>query len=322
MKQKACWAYAGLVLLSALGAPQISAQKNMFPVLRTGETTAEISARAGSGLEELVSRLAYIPHVGFPSDFDAPYLFVPPPMRPQYPIFTISAWVEKQARSARLAVRPAFPGKKQIDAVIFDMDGTLLDSLPAWEHSGTNFLRTQGIEPPDGLDEELIPLSLMDGARLLKERFNLPQSPEEILRLTLEPIRNHYLTDIEPKEGVPALLIRLKAQGIKIAVATASDRELTERAFKRLLLLPYIDFIITCDEVGVGKRSPKIYDEARARLGTDKARTLVVEDALYALQTAKRAGYPTAAIAERTYSPGVQRQIAQTANLYFNSFAF
>ena len=219
----------------------------------------------------------------------------------------------------RVSPRHAFPGKQQIDAVIFDLDGTLLDSLSAWEHSGSNFLRTQGIVPPPGLDEELAKMSLLDGARLLKKRFHLPQPPEEILRLTLEPIRRHYYEDIQPKPGVLSLLQRLHAQGIKLCVATASDRELTEDALKRTGLLPYFDFILTCDEAGAGKRNPAVYQLARQKLGTPLERTLVVEDALYALQTARSAGFATAAISE-PHAAKDQPALKETADYYFLSF--
>lgn len=189
--------------------------------------------------------------------------------------------------------------KKEVDAVIFDLDGTLLDSLWAWEHSGSNFVRSEGFEPPEDLDEKLVKLSLMDGAKLIKEMYDLPYTLEEILHRTLLPIKNRYLYEVQPMPGVPALLARLKAQGIKMAVATASYKDFAEASLKRLGLADYFEFIITCDEVGVGKTSPKVYEVAAARLGTSKARTLVAEDALHALQTAKKAGFKTAGIEEK-----------------------
>ena len=201
-------------------------------------------------------------------------------------------------------------------AAIFDMDGTLLDSLPAWEHSASNFVRSQGIEPESSLDDEMAQLSLTDGAHIIKERYGFDLSEEEILRLTLAPIRKHYLQDIQAKPGVLRLLKRLKAQGVKVCVATASDKDLSEKVFARLGLTPYIDFVITCDEVGAGKHSPAVYDVARARMGTAKARTLVVEDALYALQTAKKAGYLTAGVAE-PFHPLAHARAIETAGNYF-----
>lgn len=213
-----------------------------------------------------------------------------------------------------------FPGKQEVDAVIFDLDGTLLDSLSAWEHSGTNFLRTQGITPPEGLDEVLVKMSLMDGARLLKGMYDLPQTPEEILRLTLEPIRRRYFENIAAKPGVEETLRYLKKQGVKLCIATASDRELAEAALTRLGLLDTFEFIITCDEVGIGKKSPAVYEEALRRLGTDKARTLVAEDARYALETAQNAGFMTAGVADSHTPAPDARQMRETADFYVENF--
>lgn len=214
----------------------------------------------------------------------------------------------------------SFPGKETIDAVIFDLDGTLLDSLSAWEHSGTNFLRTQGITPPDGLDEELKQMSLLNGARLIKERFNLPQEPEEIVRLTLEPIRRHYFEDIALKPGVLETLRYLQAQGIKIGVATASYRDFAVGALERLGVLDMLEFVITCDEVGVGKRNPAVYEESLRRMGTDKMRTLVVEDAWYALNTARRAGFVTAGVADPHASPKDAFRLRRDADYFIEHF--
>ncbi len=200
-----------------------------------------------------------------------------------------------QRVSARVT---AFPTKKEVDSVIFDLDGTLLDSLWAWEHSGSNFVRSQGFEPPADLDEKLVKLSLMDGANLIKEMYGLSYTPEEILELTLLPIKNRYFYDVEPMPGVPELLAHLRKQGVKMAVATASYKEYAQAALKRLGLAEYFEFIITCDEVGIGKTSPKVYEVAAQRLGTRKERTLVAEDALHALETAHKAGFKTAGIEE------------------------
>ena len=126
--------------------------------------------------------------------------------------------------------------------------------------------------------------------------------------------------DVPAKPGVPEMLRRLKAQGIKLCVATASDRELAEAALRRLGLLDLFDFILTCDEAGAGKRSPAVYEAALQKLGTSKTRTLVVEDALYALQTAHRAGFPTAAVAD-AHSAADQALLRQTADYYLFSFA-
>ena len=202
--------------------------------------------------------------------------------------------------------------KRQTDGIIFDLDGTLLDSLGAWEHSGSNYVRSLGIEPMEELDKILETMSLLDGANFIKETYQLVEEPEEILAATLAPIKAHYYTDIQAKPQVPLLLAFLHAQGIKMAVATASDADLAKAALERLGLLHYFEFVITCDEVGIGKTDPRVYEQARRRLGTSKNRTVVVEDAPYALKTAHQAGFRTIGVAERKSAKQepLMRQIA------------
>ncbi len=222
--------------------------------------------------------------------------------------------------SAVLQSTSVFPDKSKIDAVIFDMDGTLLDSLSAWEHASANYLRTRGIELPPDVEARLEHMSLMEGANYLIEMFNLPDTPEELIAATVAPVRERYMKTIQPKPGVKELLQRLHAQGIKIAVATAADTDMARGAFTRTGLLPYFEFMIDCNEVGEGKRSPKIYEETLKRLGTTKERTLVVEDALYALQTAEKAGFLTAGIADAHYDEAYEAQVKATGDYFFTSF--
>lgn len=298
------------VFFCLLSPSFLSAQKQLLPASRalTNQAARTLSKRWVSGAPGFISPAAS----AWARPLSAGYVLPPVSSAAQVP--DLSRLV-----MARVPRASAFPGKTTVDAVIFDLDGTLLDSLSAWDRSGSNFLRTQGIVPPEGLDEELVRLSLMDGARLLKERFNLPQTPEEILRLTLQPIRARYYRDLEPKPGVPEILRFLKGQGVKLCVATASDRELAQAALQRAGLLELFDFIITCDEVGVGKSSPAVYEAALKRLGTQKSRTLVAEDALYALQTAKKAGFLTAGVAD-AHAEADQPALRRAADYYIRSF--
>ena len=235
-----------------------------------------------------------------------------PPLYPEIKTkFAVYSHIRKESRLLSLLT------KAKTDAVIFDLDGTLLDSLPAWEHSGSNYVRSRGIEPEEGLDSVLEKMSLLDGANLLKAKYHFEETPEEILAATLAPIKQRYYTDIPAKAKVPQLLAFLKRSGIKMAVATASDADLARAALKRLGLLDYFEFIITCDEVGIGKTDPRVYEEALCRLGTRKDRTLVAEDALHALQTAQKAGFKTLGVFEKK-AAAQKEQVQQFSTLFLN----
>lgn len=298
--------YLAVFTLLAFCAPFAAAQKRLPSVRVPGKVATGIVPKP---FRVPGVKIPSLPPLRFPVGPQVSSLLLRPVAVPAVTVQTVQT-----------PFRPVvFPGKKDIDAVIFDLDGTLLDSLWAWENSGVNFLRTQGINPPEGFNDQLAQLSLMDGAKLVKEKYNLPQSPEEILRLTLAPIRERYFHTIMPKPGVPELLRRLKAEGVKMCVATASDKELTVAALKRTGLLPYFDFILTCDEVGAGKRTPVIYEAALKKLGTQKKRTLVAEDALYALTTAHNAGFPTAGIFD-THSAKDQPSVQKLSTYYIPSY--
>lgn len=207
--------------------------------------------------------------------------------------------------------------RQHADAFIFDLDGTLLNSLGAWKNAASNYLKTRGIDLPPNLQTQVEQLSLMDGAQLLKERYHFDESAEELLAATIRPVGERYYRDIPAKTMVPALLAYLHAQGIKMAVATASHADFARGALQRLGLLDYFEFIITCDEVGVGKTDPRVYEEAQKRLGVEKARTVVVEDAPYALETARAAGFKTIGVAEEHYREELP-QLRKIADLFLD----
>ena len=211
----------------------------------------------------------------------------------------------------------ALLSKQNADAFIFDLDGTLLHSLDAWKNAASNYLKTRGIDLPPALQVKVEQMSLMDGARVLKERYHFEESPEELVAATIRPVGEHYYKDIPAKVMVPALLSYLHSQGIKMAVATASHADFARGALERLGLLDYFEFIITCDEVGIGKTNPRVYEEALARLGAEKVRTVVVEDAPYALKTAHEAGFKTIGVAEEHYQNEMP-QIQRIADLFLD----
>lgn len=132
-------------------------------------------------------------------------------------------------------------------------------------------------------------------------------------------IEAFYRKTAPAKEGVRDFLHALRQSGVKMCVATATDRPLAEAALRRTGLLSYFSFLLTCTEAGFGKDSPDIFVLAQKKLGTPREQTVVFEDALYAMQTAKRAGFPVAAVYDAS-SQADQEQIRQLADVYMPLF--
>lgn len=205
-----------------------------------------------------------------------------------------------------------------IRAAIFDVDGVLLDSLSIWWELGARYLRRRGLAPEKGLGRTLFSMSLPQGAAYLKEHYALPEAPEDIQEGIRSLLRDFYLHEVQPKPGCPEALTFLKSRGIPMAVATTSPRPLVEPALRRTGLFPFFSALLTTEEVGQEKTAPAIYRQAAQALSVSPSQTLVVEDSLYALQTAAGAGFPTAGVFDAMGEPD-QQGLARAAAVYLPS---
>lgn len=185
----------------------------------------------------------------------------------------------------------------KIRGVIFDLDGTLIDSMSIWDTVGAEYLAARGLSVPEDGRAWAIGLSLEGAAREMKERFSLPEDVNTVMAELAALVEEGYRR-VRPKEGVPELLSALAAAGVPMAVATLTERPLVLSVLSRLGLLSYFTAVLTCAEVGAGKDSPAVYEAARARLGTSREETAVFEDSHRALLTAHRAGFFTVAVAD------------------------
>jgi HAD superfamily hydrolase (TIGR01509 family) len=206
-----------------------------------------------------------------------------------------------------------------IKAAIFDMDGTLLDSMPIWEHASERYLADKGIKAQENLAETLFSMSMSQGAAYVKRNYKLPEDIDTIVAGVNTIVFDFYQKEAAPKVGVRQFLDRLKGEGIPMAVATSTDRPMVEAALKRNGLLPYFEHIFTCTEVGAGKVKPDIYLKAQELLGMSREETWVFEDALYAIDTAKKAGFPAVGIYDHA-SRKQQEQIRALADIYITEF--
>lgn len=183
-----------------------------------------------------------------------------------------------------------------LKGAIFDLDGTLFDSMFIWDTAGEVYLRSIGIEPQEDLQKALKPMSLLQSAIYIRDKYAIPLSVKEIMDGINHTVEDFYFYTVQPKEGVIAFLEQMKKHGVKMCIATATDRYQAEAALKRCHMDNFFSEIFTCTDVGHGKDEPVIFQKAMEYLQTTKTDTVVIEDAYHAARTAKSDGFITVAV--------------------------
>lgn len=205
-----------------------------------------------------------------------------------------------------------------IQGMIFDFDGTLLDSMFIWETAGEAYLRSIQKEPQEDLQTVLKPMSLVQSAGYIKEHYGILLPVEKIVDGINRIVEDFYFHTVEPKPGVVQWLEKLRERNMKMCIATATDRYQVEAALTRCGMRQFFSEIFTCTEVGSGKDQPMIFRRAMEHLGTDRSNTAVVEDAFHALQTAKADGFMTVAVYDSHEAR--QDQIRDMADIYLPDY--
>jgi len=202
-----------------------------------------------------------------------------------------------------------------IKAAIFDVDGTLLDTMPVWTTSGVRYLRSLGIEAESDLPEILFKMTVDMAALYMKETYGLSQSVEEICRGVLDLVEGFYREEATFKPGARELLEELKEAGVPMAIATSTHKHCILAAFDRLGYTAYFDGILTCPEMGTHKSEPDIFFEAARIMNVKPEETWVFEDGLYAVKTAKKAGFKTVGIYDEV-SKADQQELEALSDRY------
>ena len=205
-----------------------------------------------------------------------------------------------------------------IKGAIFDFDGTLVDSMFIWDTFGEDYLRTLGKEPKENLTEIFKTFTLEQAAEYYREHYGVTLSVEEIVNGVNEMVAEIYRTKVTLKSGVLEFLRDLQSQGVKMCVATVTDRPVVEDLLNHLGIRDFFVDILTCADVGYNKETPHIYRAALEVLGTSKEETVVFEDALHALTTAKKDGFKVAAVYDR-YERN-QTQMKENGDYYITDF--
>ena len=208
----------------------------------------------------------------------------------------------------------------RLQSAIFDMDGTLLDSMPIWRGLGASLMRDMGIEPAPELNDKLKTLSLRDGLAYCREVYGLSQTVDQLVGMVFDKIHDFYCERVRPKPGVEKFLSLLKMEGVWMYVATATDRPLAEAALRHAGIDGYFRGMITVAEAGAGKaESAEIYERAMRRLQSNKKDTVIFEDAYHAIVTAKAAGFRVAAVYDAEEDAN-QEEIRRISDYYIRSF--
>ena len=202
-----------------------------------------------------------------------------------------------------------------IKGAIFDVDGTLLDSMGIWKDVGVRYLNSIGIEAEPDLGNILFTMSIQEGAQYVKEHYHLSQETDEIEQNVLDIISDYYKETAPLKSGAVELLEKLRNSNIPMTIASSNNKKEIEMAFERLEIAKYFDRIFTCEEAGAGKTKPDIYLQAAEYLGTRPEETLVFEDVIHAVRTAKKAGFQVVGIYDEA-SKDDQEEIQREADCY------
>ncbi len=183
---------------------------------------------------------------------------------------------------------------------IFDMDGTLVDSMGYWEQLGREYLGSKGIvQNVDQVLAQIVPMTMAEAAELFVRVYGMDCTGESLAADLDGMMEEHYRRDVCLKPGVAEYLDGLAAQGCQMCVATATARPLAQLCLERLGIAERFEFILSCDEVNAGKSRPDIFLEAARRMGTSPSGTAVFEDALHAARTAGKAGFWVVGVRDR-----------------------
>ncbi|MGP1459483.1 MAG: HAD family hydrolase [Treponema sp.] len=202
---------------------------------------------------------------------------------------------------------------------IFDMDGTLLDSMGMWYDIGTLYLKKRGVQAEEGFSERIVDLNMKESADFIRRNYLPELSAQEIIAGLNEVIADGYAHAVMPKAGAKEFLQSLKARGVTCAIATATERSLFMPALKRLGIVELADAIFTCGELGTAKDEPLIYQEAARSLKLPESETVVFEDLLTPVRTAVNAGFCTAAVYD-DFSASSWQEIKRIANIHVYNF--
>ena len=184
------------------------------------------------------------------------------------------------------------------ELMVFDFDGTLLDSMGMWEHIGPDYLRSQGITPPEDLTDTIFQYTVDECYDYFVSVFGIAQSIDEYRRDVYAMVMHRYTDELQLKNGALDFVQKTAGAGKQICILTNTGRECVEPAMRRLGLDTFIrsEHLFTCKELGMDKQTSAIYLRAAKLMGCDPQNAVCFEDTSFAVKNAKQAGYTVCAV--------------------------
>jgi HAD superfamily hydrolase (TIGR01509 family) len=189
-----------------------------------------------------------------------------------------------------------------IDAVVFDLDGVIIDSEELWDEVREGLARERGGRWSAQAQADMMGMSSTEWSRYLHDVVGLPEPPDEISREVVERMLARYSESLPLVDGAVDAVKRLAAHW-RLAVASSSNRELIDRVLQVSGLAPYFEATVSSEEVERGKPAPDVYLEATRRLGVEAARSVAIEDSASGIRSAHAAGMHVVAIPNRAFPP-------------------
>lgn len=208
---------------------------------------------------------------------------------------------------------------KDIKAVLFDLDGTLVDSMWIWKDIDIEYLGRFDIALPVDLQSCIEGMSFSETAEYMKKRFEIPDSVEEMKQTWNQMAWEKYTGEVPLKKGAFAFLQYCREHDIKLGIATSNSKELVTGVLKALGVYEYFDAIVTGCEVEKGKPAPDVYLEAAKRCKVAPQDCLVFEDIVAGIRAGKAAGMRVCAI-EDAYSAEQRKEKIEIADYYINDY--
>ena len=185
---------------------------------------------------------------------------------------------------------------KDTDAVLFDLDGTVVDSMGIWHDIDCEYFSKCKMKLPDDYQRKIEGLSFYETAVFTRDNYFPHLTAEKLMDDWNKMAYDHYANLVQPKECIKEFLTKLSEMGIKMGIATSNSALLCKATLKNNGLIAYFDSILTGEECGAGKPSPDVYLNSAKALGVDPSRCLVFEDICKGIIAGKRAGMTTVAV--------------------------